>query len=254
MNIDNLFFRKRAELWNEFSQLYRTLFSNSDRYIRIAEALSAKRIGLTRAEIAAKAGVPENGDLTEMLKNLINSDFVRAYSFFGKKKGETLYQLSDYYSWFYFKFIKDYHGRDEHFWSHSYSSPAKRAWAGFTFEQLCKDHIAQIKQKLGISGVLAEESSWFVKGSENQDGAQIDLLIDRNDHVINLCEIKFSSDEFTIDKDYDRVLRNKVAAFIDITKTKKTIQTTMITVFGVKDNKYSNYINTQVRLDDLFAQ
>jgi len=252
-NIDNLFFRKRAELWNEFQHLYRTLFTNSEIYIRVAEALSFKRMGLTRAEIAKKTGIPENGDLTKILNNLINSDFVRAYSFFGKKKADTLYQLRDYYSWFYFQYIRDYPGRDESFWSHSYNSGAKHAWAGFTFEQLCKDHIRQIKQKLGIAGVLAEESSWFSRGNQDHSGAQIDLVIDRNDHVINLCEIKYTAEECTIDKDGDRVLRNKIGAFVQETRTKKTIQTTMITTFGLKQNQYSGMINTQVVLDDLFA-
>jgi hypothetical protein len=252
-NIDNLFFRKRAELWNEFQHLYRTLFTNSELHIRVAEALSTKRMGLTRAEISKETGIPENGDLTKILNNLINSDFVRVYSFFGKKKSGTLYQLRDYYSWFYFKFIRDYPGRDESFWSHSYSSGTKHAWAGLTFEQLCKDHIPQIKQKLGIAGVLAEESSWFSRGDQEHSGAQIDLVIDRNDHVINLCEIKFSAEEYTIDKDGDRVLRNKIGAFVQETRTKKTIQTTMITTFGLKQNQYSGMINTQVVLDDLFA-
>ena len=252
-NIDMLFFRKRAELWNEFSHLYRTLFSNSEKYIRIVEALTAKRMGLTRSEIAEKAGIAENGALSKMLSDLVHSDFVRAYSFFGKKRGQTLYQLCDYYTWFYFRFLRDDHGRDEHFWSHTYGSPAKYAWAGLTFEQVCKDHIPQIKRKLGILGVLAEESSWFVRESEEHSGAQIDLLIDRSDHVINLCEIKFSTQEYAIDKDYDRNLRNKIHAFLSATKTKKTIQTTMITTYGLRQNQYSNLINSQVTLDDLFA-
>ena len=252
-NIDNLFFRKRAELWDEFNHLYRTLFSSSEQHILIAEAISTKRMGLTRSEISKKTGIPENGDLTKMLENLISSDFVRAYSFFGKKKADTLYQLRDYYSWFYFRFIKDCPGRDEHFWSHSYGSPAKYAWAGFTFEQVCKDHIPQIKQKLGIAGVLAEESSWFAKETEEYRGAQIDLLIDRNDHVINLCEIKFSTDEFAVDKEYDQSMRRKISTFVNATKTKKTIQTTMITTYGLKRNMYSSVINSQVVLDDLFS-
>ena len=252
-NIDNLFFRTRAELWNEFNHLYRTLFSNSERYIRIVEALTSKRMGLTRSEIAEKTGIAENGNLSKMLSNLVHCDFVRVYSFFGKKKSQALYQLCDYYTWFYFKFLRDDPGRDEHFWSHTYGSPAKYAWAGLTFEQVCKDHIPQIKQKLGILGVLAEESSWFVRESEEHSGAQIDLLIDRSDHVINLCEIKFSTQEYAIDKDYDRNLRNKIHAFLSTTKTKKTIQTTMITTYGVKRNQYSNLINSQVTLDDLFA-
>ncbi len=251
-NIDNLFFRKRSELWDEFSQLYRTLFSNSDKYIQIVETLSTKRSGFTRGEIAEKTGLPANGNLSDMLGDLVHSDFVRVETSFGKKQNEAHYQLRDYYSWFYFKFIKNHPGQDEHYWRNSYSSQAKLAWCGFTFEQVCKDHLPQIKQKLGIAGVLSEESSWLSKATEDHAGAQIDLLIDRRDHVINLCEIKFSTEEYVISKNTDMELRNKIAAFISATRTRKTIQTTMITTYGVKQNMYSNLINTQVVLDDLF--
>ena len=253
-NIDNLFFRKRAELWDEFDHLYKTLFSNSDQYIRIVEQLSKKRTGLTRSEIAEKTGLPANGALSRMLSDLANSGFVRKCTFFGQKK-ETLYQLSDYYSLFYYRFIKGGSGRDEHFWSNTLDNPARRTWAGLTFEQLCKDHVPQIKKKLGISGVLSEESSWYSprKGEETSgDGAQIDLLIDRRDQVVNICEIKFSLSEFQIDKDYDQRLRNKIVTFREKTNCRKTIQLSMITTYGVQRNKYSGIVNSEVLLDDLF--
>lgn len=127
------------------------------------------------------------------------------------------------------------------------------SWCGLTFEQLCKDHIPQIKQKLGIAGVLSDIYSWQIHANEEHDGAQIDLLIDRKDHVVNLCEIKYSTKEFTIDKGYDMQLRNKIGTFVSSTKTTKTIQTTMITTYGVQQNMYSSLVNTQVKLDDLFA-
>ena len=255
-NIDNLFFRKRAELWDEFDHLYKTLFTNSDQYIKIVEQLSKKRMGLTRSEIAAQTKIPANGALTKMLSNLADSGFVRRYSFYGKKSKETLYQLSDYYTLFYYRFIKDGFGRDEHFWSNTLDNPSRRAWAGLTFEQLCKDHIPQIKKKLGISGVLSEESSWFtlsqIEGEDRHPGAQIDLLIDRRDQVVNLCEMKFSLNRFEIDKDYDQKLRNKVMVFRESTNCRKTIQLSMITTYGVEKNKYSGTVSNEVLLDDLF--
>lgn len=256
-NIDNLFFRKRSELWDEFDHLYQTLFSNSQLYIKVLHTLSSKRSGLTRTELADQARLHDNNNLSEILSDLTNSDFIRPYSFYGRKKKETRYQATDYYSLFYFRFLKDYHGRDEQFWSHTYDNPSRRAWTGLSFELLCKDHVPQIKQKLGISGVLSEESSWFVRpsvtdGIENQ-GTQIDLLIDRRDHVINICEIKFSIKEFEIQKDYQESLRNKIEVFRSTTGTKKSLQLTMITTYGVKQNKYSNIVGTQVVLDDLFS-
>ncbi|MDO5139035.1 MAG: ATP-binding protein, partial [Oscillospiraceae bacterium] len=250
-NIDNLFFRKRAELWNEFNHLYQTLFENSTQYINIVEALSTKRRGLNRNELIKATGLADNGQLSKMLADLIHSDFVRACSRFGKTR-DVCYQLRDYYSWFYFRFIRGYNGRDEHYWNHTYGSPAKNVWAGLTFEQVCKDHIRQIKQKLGISGVLSEESVWSSKGSETHGGAQIDLLIDRRDHVIDLCEIKYAEKEYLIDKEYDQSLRNKREAFRAVTNTRKTIQIVMLTTYGVKSNKYSSIVSDQVVLDDLF--
>ena len=157
---------------------------------------------------------------------------------------------------FYLRFIKDYHGKDEHFWSNTVDNTSRRAWAGLTFEILCKDHIKQIKYKLGISGVLSEESSWFVKPDEENGitGAQIDLIINRRDQVVSLCEIKFSINEFEIDKGYDSNLRNKISMFSKVTNCKKSIQLVMITTYGVKKNKYSGIIGTQVLLDDLFHE
>ena len=253
-NIDNMFFRKRSELWDEFDHLYQTLFTNSGQYIKIVEVLSKKRMGLSREDIAKQTKIPANGTLSKMLDNLSASGLVRKNLFYGRKSRETLYQLSDYYTMFYFRFIKNGYGKDEHFWTNTLDNPSRRVWAGLTFEQLCKDHIAPIKKKLGIAGVLSEESSWFSSqhDDENHSGAQIDLLIDRRDQVINICEAKFSMNEFQIDKDYDQNLRNKIAVFRQETNCRKTIQLSMITTFGVQKNKYSSIVTNEVTLDDLF--
>lgn len=255
-NIDHLFFKKRGELRDEFEHLYSTLFSNSESHIKIVEALSAKKGGLTRGEIIQKTGLAANGALSKMLNNLEQSGFIRVSNFYGKRKKDARYQLSDYYTAFYYRYIKDYYGRDEHFWSNAIDNPARRSWAGLTFEQLCKDHIRQIKTRLGISGVLSEESIWYTQGDEELgiSGTQIDLLIERRDRVINLCEMKFSINEYVIDKEYDMTLRNRIEAFRRMTNCKKTIQTTMITTYGVKRGKYSGIIHSQITLDDLFTE
>ena len=160
---------------------------------------------------------------------------------------------------FYLAYIKGNYGKDEHFWTNSLDNPSRSAWAGYTFEQLCKCHLEQIKRKLGIAGVLAETSSWFCKAEDDESGkkkrgAQIDLLIDRRDRVVNLCEMKFSLNDYTIDADYDESLRNKIDAFKRETATRKSLQLTMITTYGVKKNKYSNRVQSEVVLDDLFAE
>lgn len=251
-NIDCIFFQKNAELWNEFQHLFRTLFSNSDQYIKIIEALSKKRSGMKREEIIKSTGLPANGVLTKMLSNLEKSGFIRINDMYGYKERGKTYQLSDYYTIFYLRFIKDHYGKDEHFWENTIDNPAKRAWMGLSFEQVCKDHINQIKKKLGISGVLSEIFSWGKKGTSEENGAQIDLLIDRRDRVINLCEIKFSTTPFEINKDYDMALKTKTEVFRETTKTTKTLVTTMITTYGIKKNMYSNYIGKEVCMDDLF--
>ncbi len=255
-NIDYLFFRKKAELWDEFDHLYNTLFSSGDNYISVVEKLSKKQSGLTRTEISEKTGLAGNGVLTKIIKNLVDSGFVRENQFFGKKKKDTLYQLADYYSCFYFRYLKENRGRDEHFWSNTLETPARKVWAGIMFEQVCKDHIRQIKQRIGISGVLSEQSSWYVKADKElgTSGTQIDLIIDRRDRVIDLCEIKFYSDEYVIDSDYDMRIRNRIEAFRRVTGTNKAVQIIFITTYGVKPNMYSGIIQKQVTLKDLFAE
>lgn len=253
-NIDNIFFRRKGELWDEFDHLYHTLFSNSEVYIKVVELLSTKRMGYSRQEIAKKTKIAENGNLSKILNNLVYSGFVRSYRFYGNKKKQTLFQLCDYFTLFYFKFLRENAGQDENYWSNSYSNSSTNAWRDFTFEQLCKDHIQHIKHKLGISGVLSNESAWFIKADENNEGAQIDMLIDRRDHVINVCEIKFSQDEFTIDKDYEQNLRRKISRFIDVSGTKKSIQLTFVSTYGIKKNMYSGRVTNQVILTDLIKE
>ncbi|MBR5984011.1 MAG: ATP-binding protein [Bacteroidales bacterium] len=255
-NIDNCFFKKNGKLWDEFENLYETLFAESEIYLRIVEALAGKTIGLTREEIISVTRLPNNGMTSKALKDLVKCGFVRTYQYYGRKtKGQT-FQLADFYTMFYFKFIKDNYGQDEHFWTHLLDNPKKNAWLGYSFEQLIKDHIEQVKKALGIGSVLTKQSSWFVEkrdiNDENINGAQIDLLIDRRDRAINICEAKFYSGEFIIDKEYSLKLRNKIAAFKAVVKTHKSLVPTMITTFGVKQNAYSGNVQQEVVLDDLF--
>lgn len=253
-NIDNIFFREKGLLWDEFDHLYATLFKQPDNHIAVIEALSRKRMGLTRKEIIASTKLHDNGNLKKILDNLVSNEFIRPYNYYGKKKQDTIYQLTDFYSMFYFTFIKDNYGRDSHFWTNSIDNPSRRAWAGYTFEQLCLSHIEQIRHRIGIGAVQCEMSAWFHRSDNDNKsrGAQIDLLIDRRDHVINVCEMKFSINEFTIDRDYDNVLRNKIETFRRESGTNKALQLTMITTYGVNRNMYYNQVQSEVVLDDLF--
>ncbi len=259
-NVDRLFFGSKAELGNEFDVLYHTLFTNSSQYIAIVEALFEKRNGLTRAEILQRTGFPDNGVLTEMLNNLSASGFIQTSRFFQHRKKDCLYRLSDYFSAFYLQFKKNDSGRDPARWSKAYGSSRVHTWAGLTFEQICRDHLPEIRKKLGISGIPSEAFSWFYRPSDHsggealENGAQIDLVIDRSDQTIHLCEEKFVTSEYLIDRDNEMNLRNKIDTFRRATKTRKTLSLVMITSYGVKQGKYSNLVNGQVLLDDLFEK
>lgn len=251
-NIDNIFFREKGLLWDEFSHLYNTLFKQPDNHIAVVEALATKRMGLTRNEIIKSTKLHDNGNLKSILENLVNCEFIRPYRYFGKNKKDTIYQLTDFYTMFYFNYIKGNYGRDAHYWSNSIDNPSRRAWAGYTFEQLCLNHLEQIRKSIGISAVQCETSAWFHRADQNSKGVQIDLLIDRRDRVINICEMKFSINEFAITKDYNESLRQKIEVFRSATGTKKALHLTMVTTFGVKRNMYSNSVQSQVTLNDLF--
>ena len=140
---------------------------------------------------------------------------------------------------------------DEHFWTHYLDNPGKNSWAGQTFEQVCKDHINQIKKAIGISALLTDISSW--QGASESGKAQIDLIIDRRDRTTNICEIKFSVGEFAIDKDYEDRLRKKMQVFREATNSRRALQLVMITTYDVRHNARSGIMQSQVRMDDLFV-
>lgn len=250
-NIDTIFFKRNGSLWDEFDHLYETLFGSSKSYLRVIEALSTKKSGLSRKGIIEATKLEDNGLLTEMLKNLKDSQFVRAYNTFGHNGKNIIYQLTDYFTLFYLRFIKGKQNLDEHFWTHYLDNPAKSSWAGQSFEQVCKDHIIQIKKAIGINGLLTDISSWY--GESESGKAQIDLIIDRRDRTINICEIKFSVGELSIDQEYEQKLRKKIQVFREATKSRKALQLIMITTYGVRKNAYSSIVQSQVLMDHLFA-
>ena len=252
-NIDKIIFAKNGKLSNEFNQLYASLFKSPEQYIDIVTALGKKKAGMTREEIIAATDKYSNGALSKVLDELEYCGFIRKYNGFDKKSKQAIYQLIDNYTLFYFKFIQQNENNDEHFWSASIDSAMHRAWSGLAFERLCMAHTQQIKAALGIAGVLSNVYSWRKEADETSDGAQIDLLIDRKDQVINLCEMKYSLSEYAIDAEYEQKLRNKKSAFIDATNTRKAVHLTMVTTFGIKTNVHSGIVQNEVKLDDLFA-
>ena len=249
-NIDSILFDKNAKLRNEFERLFGSLFKNIEDHISVVRLLAKRRGGYTRQEIVQETGIQQGGNVTLLLKGLIESDFILKYTPFGNKQ-RTKYRLIDPYCLFYLNFIDQQLHIDPQYWQKNFNSSRLNAWRGYAFEELCFLQIDKIKQKLGIAGVSTTVSSWLV----SQDGKQqmqIDMLINRSDNVINLCEIKFYSSPFAIDKQYDAILRERVQYLIEQVPKKKTVHLTFIASFGLKTNEYSGQVQSVVTLDDLF--
>ncbi len=255
-NIDELFFRAGAPLKVEFDFLFRSLFKESKSYKRVIEALSGKLSGMTRQEIMDASSL-DGKELSRVLENLSSCDFIRKYVSIGKKERDGVYQLTDLFSLFHLRFVENNNSQDQNFWTNMSSSGAKNAWAGYAFECVCLHHITEIKSRLSILGVLSNVYSWHTKPFTDKDGtewsgAQIDMLIDRNDQTINICEMKYSLDEFVLTEEYERKLRNRMSLFQHATKTRKALLLTFITTYGVKKNIHSSIVNNEVTMDDLF--
>ena len=252
-NIDRLFFRKNGELRTEFEELFNALFTHSEKYVSVVRALNAVRDGMTRDEISKVTDL-KDAVLTNVLRNLERCDFIIRYSQYGNKTKGAIYRLVDFYTLFYYRFVESHNGKDEQWWSHHFQSHSVESWQGMSFELICLTHLSQIKRRLGISGIAAEASSWrnaVSKGSDEK-GAQIDLLIDRADRVINLCEMKFSVNPYVISKDYEQTLRQRMAIFKEKTKTRKSLANTFVTTFGVADGTHHSIVDSEVSMEDLF--
>ena len=249
-NVDALCFADDGMLLGELEELYATLFRNSEKYIQIVTALSAKAKGLTRDEMIRATGLSSGGGLTQILEELELCGFIRAYPNYMLDENLSLYQLIDPFSLFHLRFIKGKKPRNPRFWTGNLESPSLSAWKSYAFEQLCLYHVEQIKQALGLTAISTEISSW--RSRKSAPGAQIDLLIDRKDGIINLCEMKYSKSEYRITAKEEQLLRNKVAVFEAETRTKKALHLTMVTTYGIAKNSHTGHIQSEVLLDDLF--
>lgn len=251
--VDRLCFTKDGALRNEFKDLYPALFGKADKHIAVIRSLAGKASGLTRNEIIEACQFKSGGTLSKVLEELEESNFISAYTQFGKSVKETVFKLTDEYSLFYLKFIENSKAKGPGSWQSYANEQAWLSWRGFAFENICLKHIRQIKKALGISGVYTEESVWRYAPKAGETGAQIDLLIDRQDNCINLFEIKFYKSEWAIDKNDAASLESKRQVFMEKTDTKKTVFISLLTTYGVKRNEY--YLQTvqnQWTMDVLF--
>ena len=256
-NIDNLFFRQGAPLRTEYDFLFRSLFKDSNLARQVVEELASRGKGMTQQELKEALKLPSGGTLTTVLRELRLCDFIRVYSSMGKKTKGAMYQLTDLFTLFHLRFLVKHSGQDTQYWS-NLDEHSHDAWAGYAFERVCLHHIPQIKNKLGIAGVMTNAYAWSTKPIEDKDGGkwsgvQIDLLLERADEVINVCEMKYSKHQYAITETYDKHLRDRLATFRHHTKCKAALHLTFITTFGLTRNKYWSNVQSEVVMDDLFV-
>lgn len=253
-NIDKIFFSSNAPLRNEFRYLYASIFKNPEKYITIITALSRASHGMDRATLLEKTGIINSGAVTRQLEELEVCGFIQKSQHYGRISRNSVYRLTDNYTLFYFKFLEK-NPNDEHFWTNQLNMSARNVWCGLAFERVCMSHVNQIKKALGISGVLTNVYTWECKADPERglNGSQIDMLIDRKDQVVNLCEMKFSTQEYTITAKVDEELRKKRNDFIAEGKIRSAIHITLVTTYGLKNNSYAGNVQSVVTADDLFA-
>ena len=252
-NIDDLFFRENAPLRNEYDNLYRALFNKPDQYIRIIEALSHVKKGISRDEISRITKIASSGELSKKLKELENCGFIRIYSPYGYKQRNQIYQLIDNYTLFYYQFLKN-NSFDENEWQNLSNTPVVTTWSGIAFERVCLEHVQQIKAALGISGVHTEAGAWQCAPDPDEGiyGSQIDLLIVRKDQVINLCEMKYSESGYIVNAEFNRDQKRKISDFRKKTGTRYAIHSTLISTYEIEPNQYAGDLQAIITAEDLF--
>jgi hypothetical protein len=251
--IDKMCFTKDGLLHEEFKQLFHSLFDDASHHMDMIRVLAKKGIGLTRNGIIETCKLTSGGGTTQLLEELTESGFITSYIPFGRTVKESIYKLTDEYSRFYIKFIENSKYKGVGTWAKFSTGISWKSWSGTAFESVCMKHILQLKKALGIESVHTETSMWRYRSEKDAQGAQIDLLIDRQDMCINICEMKFSINEFEITKSYANELESKLKVFRENAQTRKTLFLTMVTTHGVKNiNNYTGLVQNEIKMDVLF--
>jgi len=251
--IQRLFYGKNAPFGQEYKELFASLFNNSDAHEEVLDLLAQHTMGLTRQQIIAKTKMTTGGGLSKVLEELSSSGFISAYIPLKKKLRDAIYILTDPFTLYYKKYVAQHPIKAKNIWNHLSTTPSWLSWSGLAFENICWLHTDDIKRALKIEGVYTEISKWHHKGTDEMQGAQIDLVIDRADNVIHLCEINYSLAPYTIDAGYYNILKEKIASFSFFTKTKKNLFVTFITVNGMTNNMYySELVKHDILAAELF--
>ena len=255
--ISDIFFDHHSPISGEFDRIFQSLFTNSELHKKIITTLAGKKNGINRKELFQLTGIKSGSVQTRIINELLESGFIARLPLYGNRKKDASIRLIDEYSAFYTKWFHEITNTrvavNDNYWLILQKSRKYASWSGLAFETLCMNHVDYIAKALGFNGILYSYASWFYKATDKTDsGSQIDLLIDRSDNCINLCELKFYNGLFTITKEYAKKLESKKQKFVEITKTKKTVFITMVTLFGTKENDYyREIIANQVIVNDL---
>lgn len=257
--ISKVCFNEDGLLFSEYDRVFRSLFKNSDIHLKIIQEIVKKRNHIMRQELINAGGFSSGGGFHDKIKELTSSGFIQEFVPFGKKSRDTVIKITDEYTLFFLEWIKPIKTKglivNPDYWLNASMQQKYKTWTGYAFEAVCIKHVRQIIKRLGIENVAGEVGKWhFLPAAGSKEaGAQIDLIIDRFDGCINICEVKFSKIKYAIDKKYARNLLNKIDVFEEKTGTKKQIFLTMITTMGLKKTMYSeDLVHSEVEMKDLF--
>lgn len=246
-NLDAMFFSANGELRDEYDHLYASLFKNPMRHMSIVSALGTKKVCMTREELLTATKQPDNGAFGVALEELVSCGFLRRFRMPGKKKRDLVYQLIDNYTLFYYRFLSQLDADESGSWQAQQNEPKVNVWRGLSFERVCLQHLEQIKASLGISGIRTKAYAW------RSPKAQIDLLIERGDDAVNVCEMKYSSGEYILTQEEHDKLLNRRETYCQEEKPKGAVYLTLITPKGLVCNAHGNDIQSVVTLDALFG-
>ena len=260
--IQRLAFQPKSFLAEEFDNLFASLFDADDGfYVKAVKLIAGRRDGIGKNELLKKMGKALMGSTgLKKLQELEETGFIKSFKPSYHERQGTYYRINDEYVLFYLKWIEPIHhtlqedALEANYWESMSLTPEWQSWLGYAFEAVCYKHLALIRKALQLNST-AQASSWrYVprKGSKEQ-GAQIDLLFDRKDAAVTLCEIKYSQQPYVVNKEMVEILNRKMKSFKEKTRTKKQLFLALISANGVKNNSYADdLLSGTVTADDLF--
>ncbi len=255
--VNKVCFQTDGLLYDEFDRLFRSLFSNAESSLSIIKAIAKCQYGLSREALIKATRISSGGTLNKRLKELESAGFIQSFIPYGNKAKDQYYRVIDEYCYFYLRWIEPFKQKGvaagKEYWQTKGRTPAATTWSGYAFENICFKHVDQIRKALDLQAIACEIGSWRALPQGKQDsGAQIDLLFDREDGIVTLCEIKYTEKQFVLDKATAKNLQNKMNVFDQHMPSKKQNSFALITTIGLKPNIWSEeLIQNVVTLEDL---